>query len=215
MNGPKPDSPVPKDALPGSIAIAGAWGYIGRKFLDVALARGLTTYVYDPGPIPDDVDPNRLTRVADEATFYGLKAALFHLAVHPEARRVNRLLARDEPLLILNEKPMAEPGHPDECARVVAAVDASRSTMFYDFPELFDPLTGRIVDYLIRFRDLRITEFFVERSKDREDPNVARNYKRIVPIQFQETVHCLAFVLHILSHALGSVRMALEGGVRL
>ena len=27
------------DTFPGSIAIAGAWGYIGRKFLDVALAR--------------------------------------------------------------------------------------------------------------------------------------------------------------------------------
>ena len=39
--------------LPRSIAIAGAWGYIGRKFLDVALARGLTTYVHDPGPMPD------------------------------------------------------------------------------------------------------------------------------------------------------------------
>ena len=56
--------------LPRSIAIAGAWGYIGRKFLDVALARGLTTYVFDPGPRPADLDPARFTRVADEAEFY-------------------------------------------------------------------------------------------------------------------------------------------------
>ena len=80
---------TPRDdhAFPGSIAIAGAWGYIGRKFLDVALARGLKTFVYDPGPPPDDVDLGRLTRVADEAEFYRLEAELFHLAVHPEHRR--------------------------------------------------------------------------------------------------------------------------------
>ena len=52
-----------QDDLPRSIAIAGAWGYIGRKFLDVALARGLATYVYDPGPEPQDVDLSRFTRV--------------------------------------------------------------------------------------------------------------------------------------------------------
>ncbi len=55
----------PNGDLPRSIAIAGAWGYIGRKFLDVALAHGLQTYVYDPGPPPKDVDLARLTRVAD------------------------------------------------------------------------------------------------------------------------------------------------------
>ena len=35
--------------LPDSIAIAGAWGYIGRKFLDVALRQRIRTFVYDPG----------------------------------------------------------------------------------------------------------------------------------------------------------------------
>src|SRR5437879_1608009 len=99
--------------LPRSIAIAGAWGYIGRKFLDVALARGLETFVHDPGPPPADVDLGRLTRVADTEEFYRLDVDLFHLAVHPEYRRLDRLLGREEPLLILNEKPMAEPGRPE------------------------------------------------------------------------------------------------------
>ena len=59
--------------FPASIAIAGAWGYIGRKFLDVALAQGahillagiaritcrnarnvrVTVALLAPGPIPD------------------------------------------------------------------------------------------------------------------------------------------------------------------
>ena len=30
---------------PRSVAIAGAWGYIGRKFLDAALALGSSAYV--------------------------------------------------------------------------------------------------------------------------------------------------------------------------
>ena len=162
------------DAFPGSIAIAGAWGYIGRKFLDVALARGLTTFVYDPGPPPDDVDLSRLVLVRDEADFYRLDAELFHLAVHPEHRRDDLLLARPGPPPILNEKPMAEPGHPQRCRRVVAAVDASRAVMLYDFPELFDPLTARILDFLGGFRDLRIAGISVQRSKDREDPGNPR-----------------------------------------
>ena len=44
-----------------SIAIAGAWGYIGRKVLDAALGRGLRTYVFDPGPAPTDFDPQSVT----------------------------------------------------------------------------------------------------------------------------------------------------------
>ncbi len=203
------------DAFPGSIAIAGAWGYIGRKFLDVALARGLTTFVYDPGPPPGDVDLSRLVLVRDESDFYRLDAELFHLAVHPEHRRDDLLLARPAPPPILNEKPMAEPGSPQRCRRVVAAVDASRAVMLYDFPELFDPLTARILDFLGGFRDLRIAGISVQRSKDREDPRNPRNRKRMVPIQFQETVHCLAFVLYVLAAVRGGVEGALAGGVRL
>ena len=51
---------------------------------------------------------------------------------------------------------MAEPGRPERCRQIVAAVDASRAIMLYDFPELFDPLTARILDYLAGFRDLRL-----------------------------------------------------------
>ncbi|MBX6312338.1 MAG: hypothetical protein IRY99_05375 [Isosphaeraceae bacterium] len=203
------------DSFPESIAIAGAWGYIGRKFLDVALGHGLTTYVYDPGPPSHDIDLRRLTRVADEAAFYRLEADLFHLAVHPEHRRLDLLLGRREPLLILNEKPMASPEHPEHCQQVLDAVAASPAVVLYDFPELFDPLTARILDYLAAFRDIRLTEFFVQRSKDREDPANPRNYKRMVPIQYQETVHCLAFVLYVLGALRGGVPGVLADGIRL
>jgi predicted dehydrogenase len=201
------------DGLPASLAIAGAWGYIGRKFLDVALANGLTVYVYDPGPTPADVDLSRLRRVDDETTFHRLPAEFFHLALHPEHRRLDLLLARDEPLLILNEKPMALPGRPEDCRRIVDAVDAAPAVVFYDFPELFDPLTARVLEHLIGFREVRLTSFLVQRSKDREDPGVPRNFKRMVPIQYQETVHCLAYVLYVLAAVKGGVSSALADGV--
>lgn len=201
--------------LPASIAIAGAWGYIGRKFLDVALQHGLTTYVFDPGPLPADVDPARFTRVEDEAAFYQLDAEVFHLAVHPEHRRVEWLLERRDPRLILNEKPMAEPERPGRCDEVVAAAASSPSILLYDFPELFDPLTLRILAFLAQFHDVRLESIFVQRSKDREDPSNPRNAKRMVSIQYQESVHCLAFVLHVLAAVRGSLGEALSGGLRL
>jgi predicted dehydrogenase len=201
------------DGLPASVAIAGAWGYIGRKFLDVALARGLRTYVYDPGPAPVDMDVGALTRVADEAAFYRLPADLFHLALHPEHRRLDLLLARREPLLILNEKPMALPEQPQDCRRIVAAVAAGSAIVLYDFPELFDPLTARVLGHLAGFRAVRITGLVVQRSKDREDPGLSRNFRRMVPIQYQETVHCLAYVLYVLAAVHGGVPAVLDGGV--
>ncbi len=87
--------------------------------------------------------------------------------------------------------------------------------MLYDFPELFDPLTARILDFLTSFRDLHITAISLQRSKDREDPANPRNRKRMVPIQYQETVHCLAFVLYLLARVRGSVAAALGEGLRL
>lgn len=203
------------DNLPDSIAIAGAWGYIGRKFLDVALARELMVYVHDPGPIPPDLDPSRFVRITDEADFYGLDADFFHLALHPEHRRLDLLLERNQPLLILVEKPMALPGHPEECREIVEAVDRSQAIVLFDFPELYDPLTARVVEHLARFREVRLTELFVQRSKDREDPANPRNYKRMVPIQYQESVHCLAFVLHVLAAVQGSLASAMSGGIRI
>jgi len=198
-----------------SIAIAGAWGYIGRKFLDAALARGLDVSVYDPGPAPADVDLDRVQRIDDEDAFYRLDADLFHLAVQPEHRRLDRLLARDEPLWILDEKPMVPPENPGRCDAIVEAVDRSQCVVLYDFPELYDPLTARLLDHLGGFREVRIHEIHVERSKDREDPTIPRNFKRMVPIQYQESVHCLAFVLWILAHRHGSAAAALADGLRL
>src|SRR5437588_4190861 len=138
-----------------SVAVAGAWGYIGRQFLDAALALGLDVAVYDPGPPPADVDRTRVRLIDDPAAFYDADADLFHLALHPEHRRrgFGRLLerSRTEPLLILNEKPMAAPEHPEECAAIERAVAETRATVLYDFPELYDGLTERILDHLSQF----------------------------------------------------------------
>ncbi len=201
--------------FPRSIAIAGAWGYIGRKFLDVALARNLDITVLDPGPAPAEIDLSRVHRVPDAEAFARTRAEVFHLAVHPEHRRLDLLLDRHEPLVILNEKPMAEPGHPEACLAVLDAVAHSPAIVAYDFPELFDPLTARVLDHLASYRDLRLTHISVQRSKDRENPANPRNYKRMLPIQYQETVHCLAWILHLLSTLQGGLEPLLNRGLRI
>ena len=194
-----------------SIAIAGAWGYIGRKLLDAALRRGLTVQVYDPGPAPADLDLGAVTRLTDETAFYQLPVDAFHLALHPEARQAGQTLllqrARSEPIWILNEKPMFAPDDPGDGPALIEAVDRSQAVMLYDFPELFDPLTRRVVQYLAGLGRVEIESIHVERSKDREDPAIPRNYKRMVSIQYQESVHCLAWVLYLL----GTVRQSIEG----
>lgn len=192
-----------------SVAIAGAWGYIGRKVLDAALRRGLRTYVYDPGPPPADLQAETVTRISDESDFYKLDADLFHLALHPEARQtgLDCLLrrAQSQTLFILNEKPMVSPENPNEAQALVDSVDRSRAVMLYDFPELFDPLTHQIVAHLGGFNQFELDSMVMERSKDREDPAIARNCKRMLPIQFQESVHCLAFLIYLLATLRGGL----------
>lgn len=203
--------------LPESIAIAGAWGYIGRKFVDAARALDMQTYVYDPGPAPSDLDFETTTRVEDEEAFYRTKADLFHLAIHPEQRRRGEEIllerAAHEPILVLNEKPMAAPECPEQCTRVIQAVEHSGVTMLYDFPELYDDLTERIIKYLSEFRDLQITKMAFCRSKDREDRDIPRNYIRMVTIQYQESVHCLAFILNLLGRVKENLTTVFDGGV--
>jgi len=205
--------------LPESLAIAGAWGYIGRKFLAAAVRRHVPTFVYDPGVVPNDIDPNALTRMMDEAEFYRLPADLFHLATHPEHRRIGQQIlfqrAQREPLSILNEKPMAGPESPEDCNRIVAAAHPGHAITLYDFPELYDPLTERIIERLCSYREVTVTDIALCRSKDREAPDNPRNYKRMVPIQYQESVHCMAFVLFVLARVGGNVAERLAGGVSL
>ena len=200
-----------------SIAIAGAWGYIGRKLLDAALSMGLRVYVCDPGRRPDDVDPASIEHVDDAVAFYRLEVDLFHLALHPHHRdlALDLLLRRAaaESLLILNEKPMASPQRPRDCGDLIRSLDDSRAVMLFDFPELFDPMTQRLIAYLRSFDRLEITEIQMQRSKDREDPGNRRNDKEIVHIQYQESVHCLAFVLNLLGQVEGSIDGALAPGL--
>jgi hypothetical protein len=208
-----------KDAgvSPESIAIAGAWGYIGRKFLDAASALEIPTYVYDPGETPADVDIAQLKRCTGERQFYHSPVPFYHLALHPEHRRLGTdiLLERGhrEPLLVLCEKPMAAPECPEDCRRMVEATADLAAVVLYDFPELFDGMTRRIRQYLSRFKDVRIANIDLSRSKDREDPAIPRNYKRMVTIQYQEAVHCLAFVLSLLGELRGGTEAILDDGI--
>ena len=210
------DSRSTKLSLPRSLAIAGAWGYIGRKFLDAALRLRVSTRVFDPAPAPPNLDLSQIELFEDEAAFFHSEAEIFHLATQPQHRRrgLTWLLQRppQQLPLILNEKPMAPPNEPAECARIEQAVRAAGATMLFDFPELYDELTDRMLEYLGQFRSVEITEAFVTRSKDREDPALPRNFKPMFPIQYQESVHCLAFLLHILGRLRGSVEEVLNAG---
>ena len=60
---------------------------------------------------------------------------------------------------------------------------------------------------------MKIESIEVQRSKDREDPANPRNYKRIVPVQYQESVHCLAFVLNLLANIRGSLETVFAHGL--
>lgn len=202
-----------------AIAIAGAWGYIGHKFIDAGLSLGYDVYVNDPGPVPDDIDITRINRIESGAEFYALDVDLFHLALHPEHREaaLKQLLprAKADSFLILNEKPMTSPEAPDECEALVQRVTESGAILLFDFPELFDPITERIFAYLESFETYTINEVRIQRSKDREDRSNPRNLKMMVPIQFQESVHCLAFLLNLLAQQAGSVEDALQSGLTL
>lgn len=87
--------------------------------------------------------------------------------------------------------------------------------MLFDFLELFSPLTELVINYLSKFRHVNIHTFQMQRSKDREDVANLRNYKRMAPIQFQESVHCLAWVLIILARLQGSMEAVFDRGLKI
>lgn len=190
------------EAVPSSIAIAGIHGYIGKLIYTAALELGVPRiYGFDPGPRPTDFCySDRLQMIPHEAGFYELDADLFHIATHPDVRHgVYRLLDRGRHINI--EKPMAHPAHPNECCRLRAAARSSSGTVLFDFVEAFNQRTFQmraILDRLKRCADFRIDRIYCERSKDREDTQNLRNRKIMVPIQYQETAHCLALLLIIL-----------------
>ena len=75
-------------------------------------------------------------------------------------------------------------------------------------------MTGRILEFLLGHSDIRIERIVTQRSKDREDPMIERNTKKMVHIQYQESVHCLAFALFLLAHSTGGLANVFEGGMR-
>ena len=191
--------------LPASIAIAGIYGYIGQLIYRAALEVGVPRiYGYDPGRKPTDFrSSDRLLMIPCEDQFYALDADLFHIATHPEQREgVYRLLERGKRVNI--EKPMAHPAFPDEACRLQAAARDSSASVLFDFVEVFNPRIWQmreLLDQLKSCPDFRITHVHCERSKNREDAGSSRNYKVMVPIQYQETAHCLAALLFVLDRS--------------
>jgi predicted dehydrogenase len=205
-------------SLPRSLAVAGGWGYIGRHFVDAAAALDIAVYVRDPGPIPTGIDLDRVEVIGDDDSFYSLPADFYHIALHPTNRKaaLRRLadrLLRGDRFMVLNEKPMAAPEFPGECMELRQLVDAAGMCMFFDFPELFDPMTLRVREFLRSFKEVRIDKMRMTRSKDREDPANPRNYKIMVPIQHQETVHCLAWVFTCLAETRGGLDHVWDQGL--
>ena len=190
------------------MAIAGAFGYIGKHFLEAAINLGIPNiYVYDKKPIPQDLDPNDFTSFNSPEEFYSLDVDFWHLALHPQDRALipkNRrdpnqesplALLLEKQTLALIEKPMASPETPDECRAILEAVRSSPATFQYDYLGLFDSTTKRVLTYLSSLKNPRIHSINSQVSKPREDPEVERNYIIIVPMPFQEVVHPLSFIL--------------------
>ncbi len=202
--------------FPQSVAIAGAWGYIGRKMLDAALSRGMRVWAHDPGPVPCDLDAGRVSVVPDEAEFYGLDADLYHLALHPEhrLRAEDILLDTGRPVVVLNEKPVAAHDDRDRPAELIRKLTNSPVWLFYNFTELYSPLAAAVREWLGRFNRLELTRFESVRGKDREAPENPRNYKVMQPVQYQETVHCLAWWLMVSGMCPGGWEEVFSGGMR-
>ncbi|NEO55960.1 MAG: hypothetical protein F6K54_24565 [Okeania sp. SIO3B5] len=189
--------------LPKSIAIAGIYGYIGNLIYQAALELGIRkVYGFDPGVEPNNfLYSPQLEMLTNEEYFYNLNADLFHIATHPNIRYgIFKLLTRK--IKINVEKPVCHPAYPQEALKLIEAVKNSASTVYFNFVEVFNPRTFKIIEILDDFRqynDFKLNYIYSERAKNREYKDNERNYKVIVPIQYQETCHCLAMALYILT----------------
>jgi predicted dehydrogenase len=205
-------------ALPRCIAIAGGWGYIGQRFIQAAHHLGVSISVLDPGPRPDALAGLKIDVFADASRFYASDADLFHLALHPKHRgKAFETLAeratRGDRFLVLCEKPMVDPESPEKGPQLINTLRVKGLHVLYDYLELFDPITRRILDYLGQFQSVSLSHAEMHRSKDRENPDNPRNYKTMVPIQYQETVHCIAWLLNLLGHIEGGLERVWKKGV--
>lgn len=192
--------------IPDSIAIAGIYGYIGSKIYQAALELGIRKiYGIDFGnPDPSFPSSSSLEMIAkeDEERFYDLDADLFHIALHPKHRKyLGRLLERG--CHVTCEKPMADPENPEACKEIMDAAERGKATLLFDFLELYSPMTCEIVKYLSN-NSANITNMILVNTKDREDPTNPRNRKIMVPIQYQESVHQIAFILYLEGKTKGS-----------
>lgn len=197
-----PELSAPAD-IPDSFAIAGIYGYMGSLLYKAALELGIKTiYGFDPGRRPLDFpDSSSLKMFEKEQDFYDVEAELFHICTPPEIRgNVFHLIERGKKINV--EKPIVHPSNPILGYQMKQTINSSGASVLFDFVEAFNPRTFQYANWLsekMSYSDFQITGIYSERSKDREDRSNPRNYKVIVPIQYQETCHCLAFILYILN----------------
>jgi hypothetical protein len=148
-------------AIPSSIAIAGIYGYIGNLIYQAAVELGVKKiYGFDPGVKANIfIDSDRLELLENQEDFCNLDVDLFHIATHPQVRQcVFYLLKKRNKINI--EKPMAHPSQPEECFKLMNAVKNSSSSVYFNFVELFNPLTFEIISILDTFKqfdDFKIT----------------------------------------------------------
>lgn len=214
-----PGPPGSDPSLPAAMAIAGGWGYIGSRFVRAALGLGIQVYVHDPAPRPNDLDgAEGVVHVPDPDRFYSLPAPFYHLALQPAhrpdaERRLARRAARGEALLALVEKPLAAPDGAAHAREILSRPEGLPWTLLYDFTELFRPMTRTVLEHLRGFGSCRIESISMTRAKDRENPVEPRNHIPTLPIQYQETAHCIAWVLSCLDAAGNTAASGAPAGV--
>jgi len=189
--------------LPRSIAIAGSEGFMGQNIVNAALGLGIESIILcDPRLDPGRYAGFKNVRFVSSEHFNDIDAELFHFATHPGQRySMYRLIQRGCHINV--EKPMVHPENPEEAQAIFDALEGSEATLIYDFLEMFNPRTKRIVELLKGMGDVKFNYISFTRGKNRENLWNPRNKSVMLPIQYQETVHCMAYLVNLFAHQRG------------
>ena len=191
------------DRLPHSIAIAGSEGFMGQNIVKAALGLDIEDIILsDPRIDPGRYAGLRNVRSVVPHHFNDIDAGLFHFATHPGQRSpMYRLIERGCHINV--EKPMVHPENPMEAEAIFDALEASNATLLYDFLEMFNPRTLAIVEMLKNMGDAQLDHITFIRGKNRENLWNPRNESPMLPIEYQETVHCMAYLVNLFANQQG------------